>query len=397
MPPTPADSHPRWPRLRYALLAALLAFSWQFLIVTLNYGGNWSALFCTGAHRDVPPALAHATYRFPADGYDGQFYRYVAHDPFLRRDHHRFIDGARWRYRRILLPAAAWLLAAGQQRLIDSAYLAAVLLSVALGAWFLSSLALDHRRHPAWGLAFLLLPSTLVALYRMTVDVALLACCAAFVWCLRRDSPVHLWFVLALAVLAHETGAFLVAAACLHFLWQRRLPRAALLASALIPAFLWHRFLDAFFRVPGVPVAQNFIPPWLFDYPIVGIAIKIFRPETYPLAPAPLLLARLLDALALAGVLAALGLTAWRLLRRHFDPEAFAALSFALLLCTVGNPGFWQDIHGWGRTVSPLLFFLALSALARGPLRLTLPLALVDLRLAIPLASQSLSLLRPLS
>ena len=395
---TPDAAHPDsaspWLRLRYALLAALLALLWQFLTVTFNYHGNWTALFCTGAQAEVPPALAPGTYRFPTRGYDGQFYRYLAHDPFLRGGYSRFMDDARRRYRRILLPATAWLLAAGQPGLIDSGYFAAVLLSVALGVWFLSRCALYHRRHPAWGLTFLFLPSTLIALDRMTVDVALLTCCAAFAYYLRQDSRARLWLTLALAVLVHETGAMLVAAACFHQLWQRRLRRAALLATALLPALLWYRFLDVFFQVHGLPVARNFFPIWMFQYPIVGILIRIFRPETYPLDPARLLLVRCLDALALAGVLAAVGFAVWRLVRRHFDPEAFAAVAFAGLLCMVSNPDFWHDIHGWGRTVSPLLFFLALPALTGGPLRLVLPLVLVDLRLAIPFASQALSIFR---
>jgi hypothetical protein len=232
----------------------------------------------------------------------------------------------------------------------------------------------------------------------MTVDVALLAACAGFVWYLRRDCPVRLWVVLAGAALVHEIGAFLTPAACLYVLWQRRPRRAALLATAVVPAFLWHRFLDAF---PGSHGAQGFFPSWLFDYPIVGIALKMFQPETYPLAPAALLAVRILDVLALAGVLAALGLAAWRLLRRSFEPEAFGALAFALVVCMVGNPGFWRDIHGWGRTVSPLLFFLALPALAPAtPLRLrillVLPLVLADLRLAVPVASLTFSFLRAL-
>lgn len=379
------------------MLAVTASFAWQFLIVNVNFGGNWTGLFCTGAEQPVPPALAPSTYRLPSKGYDGQFYRYVAHDPFLRQDYHRFLDGPRWRYRRILLPAAAWLLAAGQQRLIDSAYIAAVLVTIGLGVWFLTGLALDYRRHPTWGLAFLLFPSTVIALYRMTVDVALLAGCAACVWYLHRDSRGRLWLVLALAVLVHETGAFLVAGACLYVLWQRRPRRAAVLATALVPALFWYRFLDGFFQVPGHLFARRFFPSWLFDYPIVGVAMKIFLPETYPLGTAALLLVRLLDALALAGILAALGLALWRLLRPCFDPEAFGALSFGLLLCMVGNPGFWRDIHGWGRTVSPLLFFLALPALAPAPLQLRIllvvPLFLADLRLAVPVASLSLSFL----
>jgi len=162
-----------------ALLAAGLALLWQCLMVTFHYGGNRSPLFCTGADARVPPALEVGAYRFETGGDDGQFYRYVAHDPFLSRGYDRFQDDARMRYRRILLPLAAWLLAAGQGPLVDAGCFAAVLLAVALGAWFLSRCAVFHGRHPAWGLAFVAMPATLISLDRMTVDIALLTCCAA--------------------------------------------------------------------------------------------------------------------------------------------------------------------------------------------------------------------------
>jgi hypothetical protein len=53
--------------------------------VQRNYGGNWTAFNCTGARFPIPPALAGENiYRFQrSNGWDGQFYHYIAHDPFL--------------------------------------------------------------------------------------------------------------------------------------------------------------------------------------------------------------------------------------------------------------------------------------------------------------------------
>src|SRR5438105_15265906 len=85
----------------YALLAALLAFCWQALTVHYNYGGNWTGLFCTGARFIAPPAALDSEhiYRFRnADGYDGQMYHYMAHDPFLTRGFQSAMDSPRVRY-----------------------------------------------------------------------------------------------------------------------------------------------------------------------------------------------------------------------------------------------------------------------------------------------------------
>jgi hypothetical protein len=83
-------------------------FSWQAATVHFNYSGNWTALFMTGELYPPPPELAAHTYTFPAStGFDGQFYRYVAHAPWFGADSFRagwarYFDSPRLRYERIL-------------------------------------------------------------------------------------------------------------------------------------------------------------------------------------------------------------------------------------------------------------------------------------------------------
>src|SRR5437868_7133213 len=125
--------------LVFALLATACLASWQALTVRYSYGGNWSALFCTGSTIEViPPALkSENIYRLPDSvGYDGQFYHLIAHDPLLRRNFSAFIDDPRYRYARILVPGLAFLLAFGQDARIDAAYLCVVWLAIFLGAYW---------------------------------------------------------------------------------------------------------------------------------------------------------------------------------------------------------------------------------------------------------------------
>ena len=63
----------------------------------------------------IPPALAPENiYRFPnSDGYDGQAYHLVAHDPLALHGILTATADASLRYRRILLPALAYLVALG--------------------------------------------------------------------------------------------------------------------------------------------------------------------------------------------------------------------------------------------------------------------------------------------
>jgi hypothetical protein len=41
--------------LAWALVAIVLLTAWQILTVRYNRGGNWTALFCSGASAVVPP------------------------------------------------------------------------------------------------------------------------------------------------------------------------------------------------------------------------------------------------------------------------------------------------------------------------------------------------------
>ena len=113
---------------RQALLTAcivtLAAVAGLWTSVQATYGGDWTGLFCIGSHYGVKMHALPKAYNFPgSSGYDGQFYRVVAHDPFLHTEIWRATDRAELRYRRILVPIAAWLLAGGQPALIDAAYI----------------------------------------------------------------------------------------------------------------------------------------------------------------------------------------------------------------------------------------------------------------------------------
>src|SRR3977135_1820027 len=136
----------------YALVCVCIGLAWQFLTRQYNYGSNWTALYLTGSTFTVPPTLvSENVYVFPnSTGYGGQMYHYVAHDPLLERGFAPFMDNARFRYRRILLPALAFILAGGRQSAIDVSYIAANLLFLFLGAWWIGRYLAVSGRGPAW-------------------------------------------------------------------------------------------------------------------------------------------------------------------------------------------------------------------------------------------------------
>ena len=140
----------------WAAVAVAVVASWQWATVYANYQGNWTALFCTGALQRHPSLVASEhVYLFPdSEGYDGQFYHYIAHDPFMLSDLKSYVDDPSLRYSRILVPLAAYLLATGHSEWIDRSYEIIFLLSIALGTYMSSVYAQKAGLNSAWGLFF---------------------------------------------------------------------------------------------------------------------------------------------------------------------------------------------------------------------------------------------------
>lgn len=378
--------------LAFALLAAVLAFGWQALTVHYNYNGNWTALFCTGGQLTVPPPLEpEGIYRFPgAIGYDGQFYHYMSHDPFLRRGFAAYLDAPRLRYRRPLVPLAAYLLAAGQDRFVDSALLAVIWITVLLGAYWTARLAALDGWRPAWGLAFLAVPATIVAIDRIVVDATMTALAVGFALYARRGRPWGVYVVLMLAALARETGWLVAAAYVLYLAAERAWARAALFATSVLPSLAWTWWITS--QVRGD----------LGSLPPRGLRYVLLHPRALVRARYDNLGERLaaaltvLDHLMLAGVVLAVLLTLWLFFRKPREPVAFTAAAFAALMVATFILVTQGDAFTWARLSSPLLVLLALAGIERNRAVYFAPLLLVTLRTAVQLAPQLQGVLRGL-
>ena len=234
---------------------------WQCLTVHYNYRDDWTALYNTGAYRRIPPGIGNEqVWQFAgSQGYDGRFYHFIAHDPWLRQGTAAFVDNPRLRWRRILVPALAWLCVLGQSDFVDSAYFGVLLGFVFLGAYWLSRYFERYNLPPWWGAAFALVPAVLISMDRATVDVALAALCVGFALYAAAEPSWKVYPVLALAPLARETGLCLVVAFAVVQLRGRNWRGALLAAAAAVPFFAWILFMDAR-TAPDYTVFASFIP-----------------------------------------------------------------------------------------------------------------------------------------
>lgn len=350
-----------------------------------NYGGNWTALFCTGGRQRLPPlVVSENIYLFTdSTGFDGQFYHYIAHDPFLQSDLKDYVDNPRYRYRRLLVPLLAYALAWGHSAFIDRTYALVCLLSIGLGLYWSCRFAQDVGLASAWGLVFLAIPAIPITLDRLVVDAGLAALTAAFIYYSRPTSGRPTWklfVVFVCCALTRETGFLLVLAYCAYLALRRELRMAGVFLLSAAPAIAWYSYVQVktqalsygFGMVPFSVLWRVLAHPW--NYP----------PGT-PFVDAVVAA----DYLALAGVLLAFGLALLWFMRAPTDPLCIVAALFATTVALFQ----WQSVYDFGRVYSPLLLCLtAIGAEQRNPW-LLLPIAMLLPRIAIQLAPQAIGVL----
>ncbi len=378
---TAHDAGRRWVFLTTALLCALAGLIFQVLTVNARYQGNWTGLFCAGSNFRVPPALAtERVYVFAgSNGYDGQMYHYVAHDPLARGDMWRYMDNSRVRYRRILLPAMAFLLASGRQASIDSAYITANLAFLFLGAWWLSRYLDSLGLHAGWAVLFVLAPAALISLDRLTVDLTFTALCTGFALYISEKRYVGAYVALVLACLTKETGFVLAGAACLAFSLERRFAKAAAFATAIAPAAAWYSYVNL--RTPDFSDER-----FRQLIPFNGIWDAWQHPLTYPFSAAVNAGLAWLDRLALLGFFVAVLFAVWLTRRNGFRLlEAAMVLWSAVGLCLPRS--FWEDCYSGARVFTPLLIYVMLRGLSAAGWRAMMPLLMVLPRIAIQVAA----------
>lgn len=341
------------------LLAVLVVLAWQGTVVYGARGGDWTSLFCSGDRFPVPAELAGRTYVFPnSSGYDGQFYRLAAHDPLLEKGYAGYMDAARYRYGRILVPLLAATGGVGGPAFVDATYIAVVVASIGLGVYWTALWLQGLGFAPMLGLLFLLAPATVTAVDRMTIDATLCALFAGFVHHWRRGDWRSVAVICALAALTRETGLLFVAGAVAGAVGRREWKRAAAFAAAALPAVGWMGFVAT--RTP--PSSGLGLITW----PFAGVFAQFFVDRPFPGDIAAIVKAlQILDKAALAGLAAATILAFLWVTRDEFDAVGVTVLCFAVLGALAGGRDVLYEAFNFGRPISPLLLWLWVEAIRR--------------------------------
>jgi hypothetical protein len=368
----------------------MLVLCWQALTVKYNFSGNWTGLFCTGA-RFLPPPTALAMeniYRFEGSlGYDGQVYHYIAHDPFLKRGFQSSIDAPGVRYRRILTPFAAWILAFGRDDRIDVAYYTVVLAAILVLVCVVAELAAAWGRSRGWAFLCLLLPAVMTSFDRMLVDAALAALAAGALLAIERNRFEWAFACCVLALLSRETGLLLAVALFSWTLLQHHWGRALTLPLSVLPGVFWYAWV-----AERTPVFE----PEVFHFIPLGGLIHRMITGTDRIDPRFAWLGQPIYYLGLLGMLAAVILTILWSRRLIRVPEGHVAFAFAVLIVFISSQDVWSEAIAYARIASPLILALGLYGLRERRWAGLLPLAATCLPVGIQFGNQALAVAKGL-
>ncbi|MBI5503412.1 MAG: hypothetical protein HY899_01315 [Deltaproteobacteria bacterium] len=340
-----------------SLLGAALALATLAGLGVRGYGGNVSALLHVYRPFGEQFAMPPGTVLYEDGGYDGMHYYQVARSlPALVGAHATGevpLFDETYRYQRILLPAAAFVAAAGSEERLPAAILLINVVAI------VATMALFIRATGAVSVhAFALVanPAALIGvLYSLSEPLALL-CTTAFLATVLRGkgtlTPAGA-LLLALALLARETTLLVTLPLAALFVCRCQWRDAALALASLIPAALWQGFLLLRFGSLALERSARTLA-----LPLSGPAALVLdtlrEPTLYGLSALAFLL---LIALPIALIAIERCFREWR------SPSVTTVLLASLtlsLFCL--HPEIWSVITAVGRVVPALYPVFAFAA-----------------------------------
>lgn len=226
------------------LLVAIAFYAVLAFLAGRGDGFHYLQLMRPGAYFAHPGVLVTGQRAEPNYGYDGQFYFYLAEDPFLRNPATvASLDGS-FRYRRLLYPVLAWLLSGGQRPLLPLVLFAINVLAALACVVLVARAAVAARASPWVALLVAVYPGIWVPVLLDTTETLQTALSATAL-------VTGLAGFGLLAALTKETGGFALFAMALRRWFEGR-RRGALLAAGLLAAYVLWALAVRYLILPGL-------------------------------------------------------------------------------------------------------------------------------------------------
>jgi len=361
------SSGPVLARLDYPAVTGLIAFL-GWLAFVLARWQTWAAgkigLFVLAGHTYSRNAdLPHVMYK----GYDGQFYYRLALNPFnwhptaygITMDH-------TYRYTRIGYPLVAWILSAGQHRLVPTVLVVINLICIGIVGWLGGKFARESGRHALWGLLFVAYFGLVISIGRDTSEPLADACMLGGLLAYRHSRYVLAALLVTYGVITNEPILVLAMAIALTRLYQmyRRQTkpgRADLVwvlpgAAYVVLQGIEHVVVKG--KAGGAAdVTANLTLPFKAMVPAL---VRDFRLMSW--THLGMYDINLIEFIALAAVVVAgLLVLRWTTAPLH---ERVAFVGFVLVEMVLASGQFWDSVFGDGRTYIDAFLLAVIMLLA---------------------------------
>ena len=259
--------NPRTVRAVAVIIAGIVVYAALICYHIAPYDYNLSSLMRVGASNPffTPRVLEPGIVVFDdaqsgGDGYDGQFYYYTIKRLFMGEKGR----ANPFRLQRILYPLLSYAFALGQARWLPVSMLLVNLLAIAFSALFLWKLIRDSALEPEYLLLYTLNIGFLIAVFYDVATPLCIGLTVAAAYCFDRQK---LWLasaMLALSLLAQETGSLVLAGFGGWLVLRKNWRGVFTLAAAIVPwaiwqAVLWHRYGS----FPMLMSGNHFRPPFV--------------------------------------------------------------------------------------------------------------------------------------
>ncbi len=311
-------------------------------------------------------------------GYDGQYYYYIAHDPFIQGQSYDHIDFPAYRYQRIIYPLVVWLAAFGHSPLIPWMMVAVNLLGILLGTWFIILILKHFGRSPWYSLFYPASWGFLLCLLRSLPEPLAITFAVMAVYFYLKGKTARQVISLSLAGLTQETALLVSMGFLFYALGRKEFRRSLYLLSPFVAYLSWQLYLYAHFRIFSfLGGTQN------FGLPFQGILEKfILLGQGNPSYE------KISELLYLI-LITILIISALYNIYKDYNPLTLIFLGYALMT-TLLNHLIWVEPWSYARATLGLLVFNLLIFTKYGRKLNILPMSLIPVIFLLSLLSMEL-------
>lgn len=315
-------------------------------LYSLKFDKNITGFMVIGDYFEAPQIWTSQTLIHKGSvGYDGQFYYYIAHDPFILGNSYSHIDFPAYRYQRIIYPLTAWLLSFGQPKLIPYMMVVVNLTGILLGTYFIILILKHYGRSPWYGLFYASFWGFLLCLLRSLPEPLAITFVVIAVYSYLKGKPIGQCIFLTLAALTQETTLMVTLAFLFYFLGKKEFRRSLYLLIPPLAYFLWQLYIYIHFQTFSfLGGTQNFGPP------LWGITEKFLS-----LWQSGLSYEKLAELLFLLGILFLIGVAFYEIFK-YYSPFTVSFFGYALLTVFL-NKLIWVEPWSYARATLGLLVF----------------------------------------